>query len=248
VLAHIAVLSKFYGMVTYKVGKGEMTELDLVGNVGLRDVLGEQLSRLPTSKLVEMARGDHARTVAYIRSADAAALRRVCSTGQGRSMTAGDIARLPLCAHLEQHQRQLEETLRPGWRGPSGGWQGIERARLPVGQVRYLDCQNQLGEVNSMRRPSKFLTAMALAVTALLLFSTGVLAKGGTDTGKQISALEGWQFLAPKGRQYIRAADHAMIQPMFQVQLVPGNGGHFAVKVLKTITAGNLQPPVTPFK
>jgi branched-chain amino acid transport system substrate-binding protein len=74
------------------------------------------------------------------------------------------------------------------------------------------------------------------------------LAKGGTDTGKQISALEGWQFLAPKGRQYIRAADHAMIQPMFQVQLVPGNGGHFAVKVLKTISPGNLQPPVTPFK
>lgn len=74
------------------------------------------------------------------------------------------------------------------------------------------------------------------------------LAKGGTDTSKQISALEGWQFLAPKGKQYIRAADHAMIQPMFQVQLVPGAGGHFVVKVLKTISPGNVQPPVTPFK
>jgi branched-chain amino acid transport system substrate-binding protein len=72
--------------------------------------------------------------------------------------------------------------------------------------------------------------------------------KGGTDTSKQISALEGWQFLAPKGKQYIRPADHAMLQPMFQVQLVPGKGGHFVVKVLKTITAGNTQPPVTPFK
>ena len=39
-----------------------------------------------------------------------------------------------------------------------------------------------------------------------------------------------------------------MLQPMFQVQLVPGKGGHFVVKVLKTITAGNTQPPVTPFK
>ena len=73
------------------------------------------------------------------------------------------------------------------------------------------------------------------------------LAKGGTDTAKQISALEGWQFLAPKGRQYIRPADHAMIQPMFQVQLVPANG-HFVAKVLKTISPGNVQPPVTPFK
>ena len=72
--------------------------------------------------------------------------------------------------------------------------------------------------------------------------------KGGTDTSKQITALEGWQFLAPKGKQYIRPADHAMIQPMFQVQLVPGKGGHFVAKVLKTVSPGNVQPPVTPFK
>jgi len=74
------------------------------------------------------------------------------------------------------------------------------------------------------------------------------LQKGGTDTSKQISGLEGWQFLAPKGKQYVRAADHAMIQPMFQVQLVPGKNGHFNVKVLKTISPGNVQPPATPFK
>jgi branched-chain amino acid transport system substrate-binding protein len=74
------------------------------------------------------------------------------------------------------------------------------------------------------------------------------LQKGGTDTSKQISGLEGWQFLAPKGKQFIRASDHAMIQPMFQVQLVPGKSGHFNVKVLKTISPGNVQPPVSPFK
>jgi len=74
------------------------------------------------------------------------------------------------------------------------------------------------------------------------------VAKGGTDTASQISALEGWQFVAPKGKQRIRPQDHAMLQPMFQVQLVPGKGGHFVVKVLKTISAGNVQPAVTPFK
>jgi branched-chain amino acid transport system substrate-binding protein len=73
------------------------------------------------------------------------------------------------------------------------------------------------------------------------------LAKGGTDTSKQITALEGWKFPAPKGDQYIRPQDHAMIQPMFQVQLVPGAGSHFVVKVLKTVSPGNLQPPVRPF-
>ena len=73
------------------------------------------------------------------------------------------------------------------------------------------------------------------------------LAKGGTDTSKQISALEGWQFLAPKGKQFIRPQDHAMLQPMFQVQLVPGAGSHFVAKVVKTVSPGNVKPPVTPF-
>jgi branched-chain amino acid transport system substrate-binding protein len=72
--------------------------------------------------------------------------------------------------------------------------------------------------------------------------------KGGDDTSKQISALEGWQFAAPKGKQFIRPQDHAMLQPMFLVQLVPGKGGHFVVKVVKTVSPGNVRPPVTPFK
>ena len=39
-----------------------------------------------------------------------------------------------------------------------------------------------------------------------------------------------------------------MLQPMFQVQLLPTKNGHFGVKVLKTVSPGNVQPPVTPFK
>lgn len=46
------------------------------------------------------------------------------------------------------------------------------------------------------------------------------LSKGSTsDVEKMISALEGWGFLAPKGLQQIRASDHAMLQPMYLVQL-----------------------------
>ena len=69
----------------------------------------------------------------------------------------------------------------------------------------------------------------------------------GDDVDKMISGLEGWQFLAPKGRQRIRPQDHAMIQPMFQVQLVK-KGGKYVPKVIKVISPGNVQPPVTPFK
>ncbi|HLY93579.1 MAG TPA: ABC transporter substrate-binding protein [Gaiellaceae bacterium] len=102
--------------------------------------------------------------------------------------------------------------------------------------VKYMAKQHAVPDLFT---PDGFVTAQMIC---------RALQKGGTDTSKQISALEGWQFLAPKGKQYIRPTDHAMLQPMFQVQLVPGKGGHFVVKVLKTISAGNVQPPVTPFK
>jgi branched-chain amino acid transport system substrate-binding protein len=68
----------------------------------------------------------------------------------------------------------------------------------------------------------------------------------GDDVEKMISSLEGWQFLAPKGKQRIRPQDHAMIQPMFQVQLVLKNG-KYTPKVIKVISPGNVQPPVKTF-
>ena len=43
---------------------------------------------------------------------------------------------------------------------------------------------------------------------------------GGDNVDRMIAALEGWSFVGPKGQQSIRASDHAMIQPMFQVKLV----------------------------
>jgi branched-chain amino acid transport system substrate-binding protein len=68
----------------------------------------------------------------------------------------------------------------------------------------------------------------------------------GDDVEKMIRALEGWQFLAPKGKQRIRPQDHAMIQPMFQVQLVR-KSGKYVPKVIKVISPGNVQPPIKPF-
>lgn len=112
VLAHISVLSKFYGMLTYKIGSGQMTELDLLGGVQLRDVLGEQLSKEDPTILVERAVADHRRTIEYLRSADAASMRRECVLDGGRTvMRAGDVAREALIGHLEMHVEQLAEAL-----------------------------------------------------------------------------------------------------------------------------------------
>jgi hypothetical protein len=113
VLAHIAVLSKFYGVLTYQVASGKITELDLLPQVQDRDVAGQQLSSLPPDQLLAFAQRDHQRTIAYLRSTDAETMTRRVVFSDGFSMSAQEIASMPLCAHLEIHLDQLERTLRP---------------------------------------------------------------------------------------------------------------------------------------
>ena len=68
----------------------------------------------------------------------------------------------------------------------------------------------------------------------------------GDDVEKMIAALENWSFEAPKGMQRIRAADHAMLQPMFVAKLVPA-GEAFEPHLLRTIPLEAVSPPVHPF-
>jgi branched-chain amino acid transport system substrate-binding protein len=64
-----------------------------------------------------------------------------------------------------------------------------------------------------------------------------------TDVAKMISSLEGWSFTGPKGQQEIRASDHAMLQPMFLVQLRQ-NGNRFTVNTTVRLKAKHTAPPV----
>jgi branched-chain amino acid transport system substrate-binding protein len=69
------------------------------------------------------------------------------------------------------------------------------------------------------------------------------LSKGSVDSvDRMISALEGWSFTGPKGQQTIRASDHAMLQPMFQVKLVQ-NGDTYRTTVIKSLRAKYTAPP-----
>ncbi len=69
----------------------------------------------------------------------------------------------------------------------------------------------------------------------------------GDDVRKMISALEGWTFDAPKGKQTVRAADHAMLQPMFVAKL-QGPGTNLTPKLVRTVPLQAVSPPVHPFK
>jgi hypothetical protein len=110
-LAHIAVLSKFYGVLVHKISSGQMAEIDLLENVNLRDVAGEQMAQIEPAELLRMALSDQARTLKLLRSAEPASLRRQARQENGELMSAIEVARLPLVNHLEMHLDQLERAV-----------------------------------------------------------------------------------------------------------------------------------------
>lgn len=111
VLGHIVVLSKFYGVLVHKISSGQMTEFDLLENVNLRDVVGEQMAQIEPAELLRMALADQARTLKLLREVAPSALRRQAKQENGELITAEEIARLPLVNHLEMHVNQLERLL-----------------------------------------------------------------------------------------------------------------------------------------
>ena len=72
------------------------------------------MSQLEPADLVRMTVADHTRTIKTLRETEPEALRRSADLGEGITMTAEEIARLPLVSHLELHIKQLEKLLAPG--------------------------------------------------------------------------------------------------------------------------------------
>jgi hypothetical protein len=110
-LAHIAVLSKFYGVLVHRIATGQEPSMDIMEAVHLRDAVGHQMSLLEPPDLVRMTIADHDRTIETLRSAAPKDLRREAELGDDVKLSAEDIARLPLLSHLEIHLDQLEKLL-----------------------------------------------------------------------------------------------------------------------------------------
>jgi branched-chain amino acid transport system substrate-binding protein len=70
---------------------------------------------------------------------------------------------------------------------------------------------------------------------------------GNYDVDKMVTSLEGYKFLGPKGYNAVRPQDHALLQPMFRVQLVK-NGSRLTPKVLGTANSYQTAPPLVAMK
>ncbi len=111
ILAHIAVVSKFYGVLVHRIASGKLQDMNLLEAVNLRDAAGQQMSQLPPEELVRTSLADQQRTIQALRGTDTAALQRSARVDDGTAMTAEEVARLPLVTHLEMHIEQLEKML-----------------------------------------------------------------------------------------------------------------------------------------
>lgn len=66
--------------------------------------------------------------------------------------------------------------------------------------------------------------------------------EGGSDADAMVKALEGFSFDGPKGKQTVRASDHALIQDMYQVKLVQKDGA-FSPELVKVVSGEAVAPP-----
>jgi branched-chain amino acid transport system substrate-binding protein len=78
---------------------------------------------------------------------------------------------------------------------------------------------------------------------AAIMLVQAVRAGGGDSVDDMIASLEGFSFDGPKGSITIRAEDHAVLQPMFQVKLV-ADGDTFSPELVKVVDADTVAPPL----
>jgi branched-chain amino acid transport system substrate-binding protein len=95
-----------------------------------------------------------------------------------------------------------------------------------------------LGAPSDLFHPDGF-TAAQMIVHALTA--------SGSDVDAMVKALEGWSFDGVKGKTTVRAADHALLQPMFQAKLT-GSGTAFTAELVKAVSPEDVTPPTTAFK
>src|SRR5438309_12118562 len=72
VLAHLAVVSKFYGVLAHSIESGKLTDMNLPRTVNLRDAAGKRMSEREPAELLHMTRADHHRTINTLRTVDPA--------------------------------------------------------------------------------------------------------------------------------------------------------------------------------
>lgn len=111
----------------------------------------------------------------------------------------------------------------------AGGGNAVEKAML--------DSVTKAGGTPDLFTPDGF--------TAAQMIVQAVAEGSATDPAAMVKALEGWSFDGAKGRQQVRAEDHALLQPMFVARL-SGKGAALKPELLDTEAMDTVAPPAKP--
>jgi branched-chain amino acid transport system substrate-binding protein len=91
--------------------------------------------------------------------------------------------------------------------------------------------------------PPDFFTCGGFAAASAVV--AGITKAGGTDTEKLIAAMEGMEFMTPKGMMKFRKEDHQALQSMFAFQLDVKPDVEWAIPVLiKELSMDETAPPI----
>ena len=91
--------------------------------------------------------------------------------------------------------------------------------------------------------PPDFFTCGGFAAASAVI--EGITKAGGTDTEKLIKAMEGMQFMTPKGMMKFRKEDHQALQSMFAFKLDVKPDVEWAIPVLtKELSMEETAPPI----
>ncbi|MCK4794245.1 MAG: ABC transporter substrate-binding protein, partial [Desulfobacteraceae bacterium] len=91
--------------------------------------------------------------------------------------------------------------------------------------------------------PPDFFTCGGFAAASAVV--AGITKAGGTDTEKLIAAMEGMEFMTPKGKMKFRKEDHQALQSMFAFQLDVKPDVEWAIPVLiKELSMDETAPPI----
>ncbi|MER7806240.1 substrate-binding domain-containing protein [Streptomyces sp900116325] len=111
----------------------------------------------------------------------------------------------------------------------AGGGNAVEKSML--------DSVTEAGGTPDLFTPDGF--------TAAQMIVHAVEKGSATDPAAMAKALEGWTFDGVKGKEQVRAEDHALIQPMFVAKLT-GKGATAEPKLVTTEPMDKVAPPAKP--
>ena len=116
----------------------------------------------------------------------------------------------------------------------------------------YYYYENPKNEVNDwfvkehfkrFNEPPDFFTCGGFAAASAVI--AGIQKAGSTDTEKLIAAMEGMEFMTPKGKMKFRKEDHQALQAMFAFELEVKPDVEWAIpKLLKVLSMEETAPPI----